>query len=79
MATKHDLKDWVSEALATEGGASDVVSVAKRIWQTHEQDLRQSGDLFFTWQYDMRWAAFTLRKEGRLKAVDDKALPWEIA
>jgi len=79
MASKQDLKDWVLEALLTEGGASDVVSIAKRIWQAHEHDLRLSGDLFFTWQYDMRWAAHALRKEGKLKSVNDKALPWELA
>ncbi|SDW39046.1 hypothetical protein SAMN05444006_10397 [Allgaiera indica] len=25
-----------------------------------------SGDLFYTWQYDMRWAAQNLRGAGKL-------------
>jgi len=27
------------------------------------------GDLFYTWQYDMRWAATKLRRDGKLKAA----------
>ena len=33
------------------------------VWRDHEPDLRASGDLFFTWQYDIRWAAQRLRDQ----------------
>jgi hypothetical protein len=65
MATKSDLVDWVYDALKSSGGEASVVEVAKHIWSNHESELRQSGDLFFTWQYDMRWAAQHLRDTGK--------------
>ena len=40
-------------------------------WQTHESELPASGDLFFTWQYDIRWAAQHLQNVGVFVAVDN--------
>lgn len=80
MATKHDLQDWVTDALRNSGGAARLVEVAKFIWAHHETQLKESGDLFYTWQYDMRWAANALRTQGIIKPV--AASPtgmWELA
>jgi hypothetical protein len=77
---KQDLMDWVLEALHELGGSGSVVDVAKVVWRRHEPDLRNSGDLFFTWQYDIRWAAQKLRDSGRLKPVRSKGkVPWQLA
>lgn len=74
------LKPWVLEALRALGGRGRVIEVARYVWANHEQELRQEGDLLYTWQYDMRWAAQRLRHEGKLKAVNgDRSLPWELA
>ena len=79
VATKHDLKDWVLDAVA-DLQPTNVVGVSKWIWQRHEHDLRQGGDLFYTWQYDLRWAAQVLRDEGKLAAVDrGRAATWRLA
>ena len=79
MATKHDLQDWVLEAVKAEGGSASLVAVARQLWQRHEQDLRQSGDLFYTWQYDMRWAAQALRDTGRLAKMDgSRSGTWDL-
>lgn len=69
MATKHDLHDWVQGALSRMGGRGSLTDVAKEIWRAHESDLRSSGDLFYTWQYDMRWAANRLRRQGIMQSV----------
>jgi hypothetical protein len=69
MATKHDLQDWVSDALRDSGGRARLVEVAKFIWSDHEAQLKVSGDLLYTWQYDMRWAANVLRRQGIMKPV----------
>jgi len=69
MATKHDLQDWVQRALSRMGGRGSLTDVAKEIWRAHESDLRSSGDLFYTWQYDMRWAANRLRRQGIMQSV----------
>lgn len=66
MASKQDLLDRVEAALIGAGGSASVLEVAKAIWRDHRDELERSGDLFYTWQYDMRWAALTLRKRGIL-------------
>ena len=70
MATRADLVRWVEEAIQANNGHATIVEVAKAIWARHSDELEQSGDLFFTWQYDMRWAAQKLRHLGRLEAAD---------
>lgn len=77
-ATKEDLKEWVIEALQSLGGSGSVFEVSKLVWLRHEHDLRTNEQLFYKWQYDLRWAAFQLRKEGRLKAANDRAVKWEL-
>lgn len=67
MATKSDLVDWLYEALHASGGGGRIPDLCKHVWTAHEDDLRQSGDLFYTWQYDIRWAAYQLRKSGKMK------------
>lgn len=79
MATKDDLRGWVVEALHAMGGSGRPVGVCREVWQRHEDDLRRSGDLFYTWQYDIRSAAPALRNEGRLKPLHGRAGPWELA
>ena len=79
MATKHDLQDWVIEALEELGGSGHVVDVSKVVWRRHEPDLRASGDLFYTWQYDIRWAAQVLRDDGRLRTMAGRRnAPWQL-
>ncbi|WP_458791647.1 hypothetical protein [Yoonia sp. MH D7] len=69
MADKSDLQEWVIDGLKANGGEVHLSKVAKYIWDNHEADLRASGDLFYTWQYDMRWAAQNLQKVGKLKKL----------
>jgi hypothetical protein len=79
MATKDDLCDWVIEALNSRGGRARIVEISKYIWQHYESELRRSGDLFFTWQYDVRWAGQKLRNDGTLVPVHGgKTAPWEL-
>lgn len=69
---------WILEALRGLGGSARVTEVCKHIWTNHEADLRHSGDLFFTWQYDVRWAATKLRKARKLRANGPNE-PWRLA
>lgn len=70
MASKGDLVDWVREALEEAGGSASILYVAKFIWNRHA-DALEDTDMFFTWQYDMRWAATELRKRGVMVAADE--------
>ena len=70
MSSKEDLQEWVMEAIEGLGGGGTVVEVSREVWRRHEEDLREAGDLFYTWQYDIRWAAQALRDGGRLMPAD---------
>ncbi len=71
---KEKLLNWVVEALENNYGEASVLDISKHIWQKHSQDLENSGNLFYTWQYDVRWAGVELRKKGILKPADEKKL-----
>lgn len=61
------------------GGAGWPRDVAKYIWNTYETEIRRSDSLLYTWQYDVRWTAMAMRKEGVLKAVGGRTdKPWEL-
>ena len=80
MATKENLQSWIVEALEAKGGSASIVEICKHIWQSHEPELRSSGDLFYTWQYDMRWAGDKLRDSGALQPKSRGDLgPWRLA
>lgn len=68
MASKYDLDGWVVEALRQLGGTATIPRICESVWLNHERDLRASGDLCFTWQYDIRWAAQRLRDGNVLVA-----------
>lgn len=79
MATKHDLQNWVLKALDDLGGSGSVTEVCRAVWNRREQELRESGDLFYTWQYDIRWAAQRLRNDRLLTPVSRGDRSWRIA
>lgn len=80
MATKDDLMAWVLTALEELGGSGTVVEVCEVVWRRHEPELRTSGDLFYTWQYDIRWAAQRLRDEGCLQSAKGaRRAPWSLS
>ena len=63
---REDLIQLVMDALESLGGKGSIVQICQYIWQKKEHELRESGDLFYTWQYDMRWAGQKLRNDGVL-------------
>ena len=80
MLTRNDLVPWVIVALKAHSGKARVVDVCRHIWQHHKAELESAGDLLYTWQYDVRWAAHKLRNDGRMKAVhNDRSRLWELA
>ena len=70
MTKRDDLQSWVVQALEQMGGAGTIVQVAEHIWEHHQNDLKSSGDLFYTWQYDMRWEATKLRKRKIIRPAN---------
>ena len=64
---KEDLAEYIIEALTALGGSGRIERVCEFVWCNYEHELRKSGDLFYTWQYDIRWSATYLRKKNILK------------
>lgn len=69
--TRNDLPRMLEETLKSINGRGSIVEVCKEFWKKHENELKESGDLFYTWQYDIRWAATELRRSNILKAAED--------
>ena len=77
MAVRDVLRDWLVEALESMGGSGSVLEVSRQVWRRHQRDIENAGDLLYTWQYDLRWAATALRKTGRL-AENSRGEPWTL-
>ena len=78
MADRDVLMHWVEEALIALNGSASLLDVAKKIWDLHEADLTNT-ELFYTWQYDYRWAATKLREKGIMKSREDSPKGiWEL-
>ena len=84
MATRADLVDWLLvdwlyDALRHFDGRTRIVAVCGYVWEQHEEELRDSDDLFFTWQYDIRWAATRLRQRNIMRQADESRRGvWEL-
>lgn len=77
---RHVMKDWVVEALKELGGSATILDISKVVWARHGEEVKVSGDAFYTWQYEIRWAGDILRKEGVLKPVRESPRhQWELA
>lgn len=76
---KTELPALLLQSLTKLGGEADIVTVCKYFWEHYEVELQKSGDLLYTWQYDIRWAATELRKTGVM--LDAKESPkgiWQL-
>ncbi|WP_368743859.1 hypothetical protein [Enterobacter asburiae] len=74
------MKQWIIVCLQERGGKAWPREVSKYVWDSYEVELRNSGDMLYMWQYEIRWAAQKLRDEGVLKPVNGRRdLPWELA
>jgi len=74
---RHILENWIEEALRDLGGIGTILAVNKHIWRHHQQEIEASGDFFFNWQYDVRWAAQNLSKAGKLTRRRGRKGLWE--
>jgi hypothetical protein len=70
MATRANLVNWVLEAINALGGEAKIARISEYIWNKYEEELKKSGDLFYTWQYDLRWAGLKLRKAKLIETAE---------
>ena len=72
-----NLQNLVVDALKYLGGSGTIIQVAEHIWKNNNEKLSKSGNVFYTWQYDMRWAATKLRQRGvMLQAKESPQGKW---
>jgi hypothetical protein len=77
---RKQITGWVVEALNDLGGSASFLDISKHVWQHRESDIRDVEDLLYEWQYELRWAAYFLRREGTLRAAKDSPRGvWELA
>ena len=70
MSGRDILMPWIIDALRSKGGQATITDVARHIWKHHESELAADEELFYSWQYEMRWAAGKLRDAGRIKSPE---------
>lgn len=74
------MTEWVVEVLKRTGGRAYILEIAKAVWELHETDIREGGDLLYEWQYELRWAGDILRRDGVLRPSEDTRRGiWELA
>ncbi len=76
---RNDLQKVVVEALKHYNNSASIIEICKYVWEHYQDQLKNSGDLFYTWQYDIRWAATQLREAKIMKAkeISPRGL-WEL-
>jgi hypothetical protein len=57
----------VAKAVRHHHGRANHAAVAKYIWENYERELKLSGAFFYKWQYEARWAADELKRQGVLE------------
>lgn len=79
MITRKDFEDWVFEAIESAGGSASIIQTSKYIWEKYRSVIEPTRYLY-SWQYDLRWAATSLRRQGILKdiSISPKGI-WEIS
>jgi hypothetical protein len=75
---RADFVEPVYQAIKHHGGKATIVEIAKHIWSKYESEIRRSGDVLYTWQYEMRWAGDILVKSGRIAKGKTANGIWEI-
>lgn len=79
MLKKSDLPQILHKTLLILGGRASIIDVFKQVWQVYQKDLEESSSLFYTWQYDIRWAATYLRKKEIIVAANNSPKGiWEL-
>jgi hypothetical protein len=78
--SRATMSEWVAEALHDLGGSADHLEVARRVWEHHGPEIQGAGDYFYVWQYELRWGADLLRREGTMAPPDPNSRGvWSLA
>lgn len=80
MQGRELMKEWVKEVLRDLGGSASILEICKGVWKLLQKEIRQTEDLFYQWQYEIRWAGDLLRREGViLSAASSPRGVWQLS
>lgn len=74
--TRHDFKPWIMEALDSNGGRAGIFQIARFIWDNYHHKISRDKKILYTWQYEMRWAAQSLKDDGLIELGKFKRGVW---
>jgi len=57
----------ILEAIQANGGSAQIHEIGKYIWENYRTDLQRSGNFFYKWQYELRWASDQLVDQNKIK------------
>ena len=79
--TRKELPDLLYKTLKELGGSANMMDVFRKFWNEHKDKLKETDDIFYTWNYDIRWAATQLRKQGKMKpaAVQENTYGYDMS
>lgn len=62
---RENLIKYILEALNELNGSARIWEICKHVWSNHlQQELTPADKEYYTWQYDIRWAAQVLRDDN---------------
>lgn len=71
---------WTLEAIRHLGGKATILQMCKEVWENHSVQIVGADDFRYVWQFEVRWAADLLRRQGRLRcAKESLRWTWELA
>ena len=59
--TRQDFKPWILEALDAHDGRAEIFQVSRFIWDNYHHKISKDKKMLYTWQYEIRWAALSLK------------------
>jgi len=70
---REDLPDILYNIIKSfPNGSATMQQIFRRFWNLYKKKLNEADDIFYTWNYEIRWAATELRKQGRMKPAHSR-------
>ncbi|MBT9448783.1 hypothetical protein ICN84_01690 [Akkermansia glycaniphila] len=70
--TRKDLPNILYQLLQKLGGKASMMTIFREFWKVYGNQLSPTDDMFYTWNYDIRWAATQLRQQKRMRGASTK-------
>ena len=79
IVSKDDLPRLLENVLKEMNGNGYILDISKKFWIKYKDNITPDNNLFYTWQYDIRWAATELRKNNIMVRPDLEKGLWTLA